>query len=378
VSRASAALLLGASSMFATMYSTQAILPEISSDFDVSAAVAGLTVSVVVLAVALGGWVHGPLSDRIGRRRVMVASAGLLVFPTALLGLSAGIVMLIGLRIVQGLLMPGLLVVAVPYITERFSGAVQGRAMGAYTSSLVLGGFVGRVGTGLITEWTDWRLALSLLAVPAGLGAAAMWRWLPADAVTPSPHPLSHAVREHLHNGRLLLNAACAGLTFFGFVGVFTYATFRLTDPPIGLSLGEAGLVYGVWLVGLLVTPITGLAGRVGPQRVVPWLLVLSISGALLTLADSLALIVVGLAAMALAMFTVVPACQLLIPRLARHHRGTATSLHLTVYYAAGGLGGYLPGFALDRGWGTLVAVCVASIGGGLAASLGLRATLAR
>ena len=78
MSRASAALLLGASSMFATMYSTQAILPEISSDLDVSAAVAGLTVSVVVLAVALGGWVHGPLSDRIGRRRVMVASAGML------------------------------------------------------------------------------------------------------------------------------------------------------------------------------------------------------------------------------------------------------------------------------------------------------------
>jgi predicted MFS family arabinose efflux permease len=81
---------------------------------------------------------------------------------------------------------------------------------------------------------------------------------------------------------------------------------------------------------------------------------------------------------MALAMFTIVPACQLLIPRLAHHQRGTATSLHLTVYYAAGGLGGYLPGFALDRGWGTLVAVCTASIAGGLAASLTLRGTLAR
>src|SRR6058998_2677781 len=95
--------------------------------------------------------------------------------------------------------------------------------------------------------------------------------------------------------------------------------------------------------------------------------------GALLTLADSLPAIVLGLGAMALAMFTIVPACQLLIPRLASHHRGTATSLHLTVYYAAGGLGGYLPGFALDRGWGTLVGVCTASIGAGLAACLALR-----
>ena len=59
--------------MFANMYSTQAILPEVEHGLHVSPAAAGLSITVVVIGVAVGGWVHGPLSDRIGRARVMVA-----------------------------------------------------------------------------------------------------------------------------------------------------------------------------------------------------------------------------------------------------------------------------------------------------------------
>lgn len=67
--------MLGAAGMFATMYSSQAILPELARDFGVTPSDAGLTISVVVLAVALTGWIWGPLSDRIGRKRsVMLAS----------------------------------------------------------------------------------------------------------------------------------------------------------------------------------------------------------------------------------------------------------------------------------------------------------------
>ena len=55
--------------MFANMYATQAILPEIEHGLDVSPSAAGLSITVVVLGVAFGGWVHGPLSDRVGRAR---------------------------------------------------------------------------------------------------------------------------------------------------------------------------------------------------------------------------------------------------------------------------------------------------------------------
>ena len=84
-----AAFLLGASGMFASMYSTQAILPRARPRLRrVGPARAGLTVSVVVLAIAVGVWFWGPLSDRLGRRRTMITASALLVVPTVAAGLA--------------------------------------------------------------------------------------------------------------------------------------------------------------------------------------------------------------------------------------------------------------------------------------------------
>src|SRR5205823_3603438 len=126
-------------------------------------------------------------------------------------------------------------------------------------------------------------------------------------------------------------NAVCVSVVFFGFVGVFTYATHRLTSPAIGMGLTAAGLVYTVWLVGVTVPAVGQLAQRAGPQRLLPLLVSVSLAGCLLTLVDAAVVVVAGLALMAFAMFSAVTASQLLIPRLVDHHRGTATSLHLTI-----------------------------------------------
>src|SRR5438270_6086668 len=74
--------------IFANMYTTQAILPVFSDDFHVSAPTAGFTVSVLVLAVAVGSLFYGPLSDRVGRKPVMVGASLLLTIPTFLCGLA--------------------------------------------------------------------------------------------------------------------------------------------------------------------------------------------------------------------------------------------------------------------------------------------------
>lgn len=372
MTRAGAALFLGASAMFANMYSTQAILPAVERGLDASPAAAGLTITVVVAGVAAGAWVAGPLSDRHGRARVMAASAGLICIPTALAGLTPSLPALLVVRACQGLLMPGLLVVAVPYVTERFRGRAQGAAMGGYTASLVFGGLVGRVGTALIADWTGWRVALEALVVPTVAGAGAMWAWLPRDPPRGGRRDLRVVVSGHARNARLLLNAGAAGATFFAFVGVFTYATHRLTEPAIGLTLGQAGLVYGVWVVGALVPFVGHAAVRLGPMRVLPALVALGGAGAALTLVGSLPLVILGLGLQAGAMFSTVTTSQLLIPRLVGHHRGTATSLHQTIYYAFGGAGAYVPGLWLDRGWAAVVAVCLAAVAVGVIASLGL------
>jgi YNFM family putative membrane transporter len=372
VTRPGVALFLGASAMFANMYSTQAILPDIESGLGVSAAAAGLTITVVVLAVALGGWVAGPLSDRLGRARVMAAAAVLICIPTAIAGLAPNLPALLAIRACQGFLMPGLLTVAVPYVTERFRGPAAGAAMGTYTASLVFGGLVGRVGTAIVADLSSWRVALEALAIPTVAGAFAMYFWLPRDEPRHVDRDLRAVVAEHVRNLPLILNAVAAGATFFAFVGIFTFATHRLTGPPFDLSLGAAGLVYAVWVVGAVVPLVGHAAARIGPQRLLPFLLASAGAGAALTLLDNLAAVIAGLALLAAAMFSTVTTCQLLIPRLVSHHRGTATSLHQTIYYVLGGAGAYLPGLWLADGWHAVVAACCVTVAIGAAASLGL------
>ena len=114
------ALTIASATMFMIPYSTQAIVPEIGSSLDVGPAMTGLTITVVVIGIALGAWLMGPLSDRIGRREVMFGSCALLAVPTLLIAFASGIVELLILRSLQGLLLPGLLTVATAYVYEAF------------------------------------------------------------------------------------------------------------------------------------------------------------------------------------------------------------------------------------------------------------------
>ena len=144
-----AGFLLGAAGMFAVTYSTQAILPQLGRAFRVSPAEAGLTISVVVLALACGAWIWGLFSDRYGRKRSIVLACSLLA-PTVGAALAPNFALLLACRGLQGLCMPALLTAGVPYITEVFAPRLGGRAMGRYVAALIAGGVVGRIGVALL------------------------------------------------------------------------------------------------------------------------------------------------------------------------------------------------------------------------------------
>src|SRR2546423_6190776 len=160
-------LFLAPAFIFANMYTTQAILPVLSQDFQISAPAAGLTVSLLVLAVAIGSLFYGPLSDRIGRKTVMVGASFLVLIPTLLCGFAPNFAVLVALRTMQGLLMPGLTSVAIPYVNEEFAGKGRGLAMGVYVSGLTLGGLFARVGSAALAGIYNWRGARLAFGVPA-------------------------------------------------------------------------------------------------------------------------------------------------------------------------------------------------------------------
>jgi YNFM family putative membrane transporter len=352
-----AAFLLGASGMFASLYSTQAILPELGRDFAVSPSHAGLTVSAVIVAVAVGVWFWGPLSDRLGRKRTLVTSSAMLVVPTVAAGLAPTFPALLVCRVGQGLCMPGLLTVGVPYVMEAFGDWLGGRAMGAYVTSLVAGGLIGRVGVALVADVAGWRWAVGGLAVLPAASAVLMWRALPDVGPPERSASRRSGVRAQLRNPDLIRTAFAGGCLFFTFIGVFSYVTFRLEAPPFSLSDVSSSLVFVLWLLGAI-GPFAGrFADRVGWRAAALTAFSAAIVAILVTLPSLLPTLAVGLALLTVSMFSGATALQLGVVSSSTSDRGAATALYFSVYYASGALGAYVPGLAWQSwGWNGVAA----------------------
>ncbi len=298
-----AGFLLGAAGMFAVTYSTQAILPQLGRAFHVSPSEAGLTISIVILALACGAWVWGPLSDRYGRKRSIVLASSLLVAPTIGAALAPNFGTLLAFRALQGLCMPGLLTAGVPYITEVFAPRI-----------------------GVVMR----RTLVDLPAIAADGG-----RW--------------SGVRRQLRNRRLLQATAAGSAYYFTFVGTFSYVVFRLERPPFSFGPAAGSAVFALWLLGIFGPAFGALADRLGWRRLAFVALAVAAVGLAITLPARLPTLVVGLALVTLANWAGVTAAQLGVAEASNVDRGTASALYFSLYYFTGSLGGYLPGLAWER-----------------------------
>ncbi len=342
-----AGFLVGASAMFATMYSTQGILPEIGRVFSVTPSRAGLTISVLVMAVVAGSWIWGPLSDRVGGRTCLIAASALLVPASIAVALAPSFEVLLVIRAIQGLVLPGLLVVGIPYVSQVFVPAFGARAMGWYMASLISGGLIGRLGVAFVSSITSWRLALGVLTILPLVAVVVMMRGLP-----PAPERRIDRVRGPIANRRVIAASLTGPSLFFVFVGVFSYIGFRLEAPPFNLSPTAASLVFGLWVVGA-VAPLAGrLAEHVGWARVAMIGVVCAAIGVGMTVPDVLPATVIGLAFITLGMFTVVTAAPIGVGGARGVRPGAASALYYSIYYSAGALGAFLPGLAWQAvGW---------------------------
>ncbi len=168
--------------------------------------------------------------------------------------------MLLALRALQGLCMPGLITVGVPYVTEAFAPSLGSRAMGYYISALVAGGLVGRVGVALLTAWLDWRVALGLLALLPLASTLLMRRRLPPEPDglrRTTPLSLRQALARAAQRRGCVAATLAGSALFFSFLGAFSYIDFRLERPPFSLSPSVTALVFLVWVMGAV-----GTAGR--------------------------------------------------------------------------------------------------------------------
>ena len=265
--RATLALFCAGFATFALLYCVQPLLPLLASHFSVSAAGSSLVLSLTTMSLAVCLLVSGALAESWGRKPVMVAALGL----ASLLGIACALVdswdHLLWLRALLGLALSGLPALAMAYVGEEFDPEALPAAMGLYIGGTALGGLLGRLLAGLLSDLGGWPLALAGIA-GMGLLALALFIWLlpPSRHFTAQSLSVRGLLRNfaaHLGNGQLRRLFLLAFLLMGGFVALFNYVGFRLAAAPFNLSSSWIGLLFTVYLLGIV---SAGWAGRLVPR----------------------------------------------------------------------------------------------------------------
>lgn len=347
------------------LFGSQAILPQLTIFFDTDPASMGLAVNASTFGMAAAGLVVALLSRHIDRVKGIWLSLALLSIPTTLLGFVDDLTLFTWLRIAQGALMATAFTLTMSYLAEECSAAEAAGAMAAYITGNVLSNLVGRLMAANFADWFGLSISFWLFASLNLAGAFLAYLCLAktkprkADANGPS---VMEVWKIHLTNPRLQASFALGFLILFIFLSVFTYVNFVLSAEPFSLTGKQLGIVYFVFLPAVFSTPLAGkMVVKRGTFFAFAMSMTLAFVGLLALLTNSLALLMVGLAAIGVGTFCAQAVVSGQIGAVATADRATASGLYLTSYYFGGLVGAAVIGrIFTSNGWNSAVYVLLA------------------
>ncbi|MEU4985681.1 multidrug effflux MFS transporter [Streptomyces sp. NPDC021969] len=364
-------------------------LPEVTRSLGAPAATVQLTLTACLAGMALGQIVVGPMSDKWGRRRPLLAGLAVYVVATALCAVAPNVELLVAFRLVQGLAGAAGIVIARAVVRDLYDGV----AMARFFSTLMLISGVAPVVApligGQILRVTDWRGVFVVLVVVGVVLGVVVWARLPETLPVEERH--AGGVGDTLRAMRgLLADRAFTGYMLaggFAFASLFAYvaASPFVVQEIYGASAQTFSLLFGLNSIGLVVVgQINGkvLVGRVRLDRVLGLGLLVVIAAATVLLLMSLGVFgEVGLGPVAAALFVLMSAMGLSLPNTqalalmrVKKSAGSASALLGTSSFLIGAVASPLVGIA---GEDTAVPMAVVQLAAAVLA-LGFLVTMCR
>ncbi|AZE87155.1 putative MFS-type transporter [Pseudomonas orientalis] len=372
------ALFSGGFATFALLYCVQPMMPALSHEFSINAARSSLILSVATAMLAFGLLITGPISDRLGRKPVMVAALFCAALATIASGLMPSWEGILLMRALVGLSLSGLAAVAMTYLSEEIHPQHIGLAMGLYIGGNAIGGMSGRLIIGVLIDFVSWHTAMLIIGGLALIAATVFWKILPESrnfrASSLKPRNLLDGFVMHFKDAGLPWLFLEAFLLMGAFVTLFNYIGYRLLADPYDLSQAVVGLLSLVYLSGIYSSAKIGsLADRLGRRRVLWGTIVLMLAGMSLTLFTPLWLVVPGMLIFTFGFFGAHSVASSWIGRRAVRAKGQASSLYLFCYYAGSSIAGTAGGFFWHlAGWNGIGGFIVALLIGALLVALKL------
>lgn len=324
-------------------------LPAMAQDLGAPAAAVQQTVTLYVLGLAVGPTFYGPMSDRYGRRPLLIAGLLLYLAATVAAALAASIEQLMAARVAQALGGAAGLALGRAMVRDASgSDVAAARAMAVLSTGISIAPAISAPVGGYLAAWLGWRLTFGVvgLAVVAAL----------LLAFTVLPETLRHRNREagvatmlraypRLLGLRRYIGYAAGGACSYGFYAYFAASPFIITS-VLQRPAENVGLCYFLACIAIAAGNFTSsrIVGRITPAQLARLGNALHIAGALLLLAADASgnLTIVTLVAptmvVAFGAGMAAPNAATLAVSAAPGLVGAASSLYSSLLMIAGGL----------------------------------------
>lgn len=357
----------------ATFQGLQVLYNTLMSEFHASKSDLSLLLTVVFACLAVAPLFYGYLLESLTPKKVLAASLLLLsIFQLGIAG-AANFDFLLGMRLMQGLLIPAILTSLMTYIGTTNEGMEVQSSMAAYIGSTILGGFLGRLLSGFFSSIFGWRYAM-IFFFAAQILALVLILKMRESGKASFTRPKLSKIPDILRKPGYLKIYLVVFCAFFVFASMLNFLPFRIAEiggaSDIVIGIMYAGFSVGV-IISLVVLHIINFLG--GEMRTAITGLCIFLLSCLLMLSDRrmvIFFVMFGFCGGFFLLHTVLPG---FINRMADKDKSLINALYLNFYYFGGTLGSFFPGLIYQIwGWNIYVLFLSAFIVIAMFLSLGI------
>ena len=350
-------LFLAGFAIFSSLYCVQPMMPILADYFHISPTQSSFPLSFSTIALAVGLIFTGLISDRFGRKPIMVWS----LFSVSVLLLLSAVLpvwsVFLATRILIGLTVSGVAAVAMTYIGEEVAAKDIGLAMGLYISGTAIGGMSGRLIAGVLVDFISWQSATLIIGL-INLCIATIFYFLLPKSRNFQAYPIKlsrflTAFQHNLSDPKLRILFLQGFILMGCFVSVFNYLSYRLIQSPFELSHVWIGVISITYLAGIYSSPrAAAWSQKFGRFQVLVAMLASMLLGLVLMLVNSLVLVFIGLLIFTFAFFAAHSTASSWVSVQSLQYRAVGSSLYLFCYYLGSSVLGSSSGLIWEKaGW---------------------------